>query len=130
MKPIRSSLSPTQMITCLETCQYVLENYRCSLSDYERATLASFVTSAVESMETNPEGRITILPYSVSLGVSMGLQDRKRLTAVKRAVSFPALGLSDKLCSELLRTRQPPTLRDTSQKNGSSSTKETEPPNL
>jgi len=64
MITIASPLSRIQMITALETIQSLLENYPCSLSGSEKTCLTLFAISVAESMESNPEGPIIILPFS------------------------------------------------------------------
>lgn len=118
MKPIRSPLSPMMMIAALETIQSLLENYPCSLSDYEKTALTKFATSVAESMESNPAGHITILPYSVSPGVFMGLQERRRLRVAHSALSSLTPGNWAKYCSGPWNNRPPPMSPDTYQRSG------------
>jgi len=117
MTPIRSPLSPTMMITALETIQSLLENYPCSLSGYEKTALTKFATSVAESMETSPVGLITILPYSVSKAVSMGARERIRLRAAHAALSSLIPGDWARYISVYSSQDQPPISLATCQKN-------------
>lgn len=122
MKPIRSPLSPMMMITALETIQSLLENYPCSLSGYERTCLTKFAISVAESMETSAAGLITILPYSVSPGVIMGLHAQKRLRVAHSVLKSLTPGDWARYCSEPWNNLRPPTSPDTSQRNTLSET--------
>lgn len=117
MKALRSPLSPIQMIVALETIQSLLENYPCSLSGYEKSCLTKFATSVAESMESNPAALITILPYSVSPGVSMGSQERRRLFAAQNALKYLTPGDWARYCSGPWNPTPPPTSLDTWQKS-------------
>lgn len=118
MNTTHSPLSPIMMITALETIQSLLENYPCSLSDYEKTALTKFATSVAESMESSPVALITILPYSTSPAVSMGLQERRRLRVAHAALSSLIPGTWARYCLGGWSNPQPPTSPDMFQKNG------------
>lgn len=106
------------MITALETIQSLLENYPCSLSGFEKTCLTKFATSVAESMESNPAGLITILPYSVTPGVITGLQEQKRLRVAHSALNSLIPGEWARYCSGPWNSRPPLMSPDTSPKNG------------
>ena len=93
MPKIRSQLLPIQMTTFLEIILYLHECCHSSLNDYEKSILLKFAISLAENMETNPEGPITISLYSGTLGVNTGSHGRKRITAVKTALSYLMRGV-------------------------------------
>lgn len=113
MKPIPLPLSPTMMITALETIQSLLENYPCSLSGYEKACLIKFATSVAESMETSPVGPITILRYLATPAASMGLQERRRLRVAHAALSSLTPGEWARYCLDNSNLTQRLTSQDT-----------------
>lgn len=112
MSEIASSLSPTQMITCLETVQSLLENYPCSLSDYEKGCLIRFATSVAESMESNLNGPIIISLCSAITDVNTVRRVQERLRVAHHAVSSMMPGEWDKYYKELSLHNQPPTSLD------------------
>lgn len=118
MKTIRSPLSHIQMIGSLETIQSLLENYPCSLSGYEKSCLTLFAISVAESMESNPEGPITISLYSGTQGAHMGRQELTRLRVVNNALCYLIPGDAAKYFSERSNKTQQRTSLVTSLKSG------------
>lgn len=73
MQKTRSSLSPTTMITCLQTILFLREHYSCLLSDSERALLSKFVITVAESMAHKLPDHIITSPCSTITDVTMEL---------------------------------------------------------
>jgi len=96
MTAIASSLSPMQTITCLETIQSLLENYPCSLNDYEKGCLIRFGTLVAESMAIDLNARITILQSSALTDANSVRRAQERLAAAHSALSSLMPGDWDK----------------------------------
>jgi len=117
MKVTSSALSPIRMIVFLETITFILENFPCSLSAYERYILTQFGILVAENMVLTPEGPITISLSSDTKTVFTELRGYTRLHAAKRALEYHQRGLMEKSTWEPSNQPQRPTSQDTSSKN-------------